>query len=412
MIFYDRFFLFSLYSIWIMLFYGGILTFFGYKYYLEVRRKKFKIDQFPFVSILVPAHNEEKVIEETVRSIMELNYPIDRFELIVIDDLSMDNTSFILGKLEDEFAGRMKVVRTNKENGGRGKANALNVGLKHAVGELIAVYDADNRPDKRALMYLVAEINKDDTLGAVIGKFRTINKNKNLLTRFINIEGLSFQWMAQGGRWRIFNLCTIPGTNFLVRRCILDKIGGWDEKAIAEDTEISIRIYSMGFKIKFVPQAVTYEQEPENLRVWFKQRKRWVKGNIYVVYKYLLSKDMRKNRAYADVLYFFLVYVIFLAAIFISDLVFILGILTDIKVYTTGNLLLIWFLAYIMFVLEVSISLSLEKEEFTFNNIMLIFLMYFTYCKLWGIVSAQGLYSFIKDRVLNREHKWYKTERF
>ncbi|GFR36309.1 hypothetical protein TCEA9_21210 [Thermobrachium celere] len=305
MIFYDRLFLFSLYSIWIMLFYGGILTFFGYKYYLEVRRKKFKIEQFPFVSILVPAHNEEKVIEETVRSIMELNYPIDRFELIVIDDLSMDNTSFILGKLEDEFTGRVKVVRTNKENGGRGKANALNVGLKHAVGELIAVYDADNRPDKRALMYLVAEINKDDTLGAVIGKFRTINKNKNLLTRFINIEGLSFQWMAQGGRWRIFNLCTIPGTNFLVRRCILDKIGGWDEKAIAEDTEISIRIYSMGFKIKFVPQAVTYEQEPENLRVWFKQRKRWVKGNIYVVYKYLLSKDMRKNRAYADVLYFF-----------------------------------------------------------------------------------------------------------
>ncbi|GFR36307.1 hypothetical protein TCEA9_21190 [Thermobrachium celere] len=69
-------------------------------------------------------------------------------------------------------------------------------------------------------------------------------------------------------------------------------------------------------------------------------------------------------------------------------------------------------MAYIMFVLEVSISLSLEKEEFTFNNIMLIFLMYFTYCKLWGIVSAQGLYSFIKDRVLNREHKWYKTERF
>ncbi|MSE22766.1 glycosyltransferase, partial [Lactobacillus parabuchneri] len=79
--------------------------------------------------------------------------------------------------------------------GGKGKSNALNIGLKEAKGSIIAVYDADNTPEKQALRILVAELLADDKAGAVIGKFRTRNKNASLLTRFINIETLSFQWM-------------------------------------------------------------------------------------------------------------------------------------------------------------------------------------------------------------------------
>ena len=62
-------------------------------------------------------------------------------------------------------------------------------------------------------------------------------------------------------------------------------MGGWDTKAVTEDTEISFRLYRMGYKIKFMPLAVTWEQEPQTLKVWFKQRTRWAKGNIYVVLK-------------------------------------------------------------------------------------------------------------------------------
>lgn len=143
---------------------------------------------------------------------------------------------------------------------------------------MIAIYDADNTPEKNALRFLVAEIVKDQTLGSVIGKFRTRNRDASLLTRFINIETLSFQWMAQAGRWKLFKLCTIPGTNFIIRRHILERIGGWDIHAIAEDTEISFRIYMMGYRIKFQPKSVTWEQEPQTVKVWFKQRTRWAKG--------------------------------------------------------------------------------------------------------------------------------------
>lgn len=410
----DNLFMFSLYTIWVMLFYGGVLTFFGYKFYLESRKNtESTLDDYPFVSILVPAHNEAKVIENTVRSIFQFDYPTDRYELIVIDDLSTDNTYDILANLKKMYQQHnFKIVKTDKKSGGKGKANALNIGLKHVRGELVAVYDADNRPDKKALSFLVKELTRNRELGAVIGKFRTINKTKNILTKFINIEGLSFQWMAQGGRWRLFNLCTIPGTNFLVRKTILDKIGGWDDGAIAEDTEISIRLYSLGYKIKFIPQAVTYEQEPERLDVWFKQRKRWVKGNVYVVFKYIFDTSMLNNRAYVDVIYFSLVYILFLFSIFISDIIFVLGLFTKVQIGIMGNLILIWILAYIMFVLEVSISLSLERDELSVKNILLIALMYFSYCKLWGVVSLMGLYSYLKDKLLNRQHKWYKTERF
>lgn len=155
----------------------------------------------PFVSILVPAHNEGIVIVKTVLSLLSFDYPQDKYEVIVINDNSSGNSSQLLGNLQDEFGKkRLKVINTDKTNGGKGKSNALNIGLKSAQGSIISIYDADNTPEAPALRILVAELLADDGLAAVIGKFRTRNKNASLLTRFINIETLSFQWMAQAGR--------------------------------------------------------------------------------------------------------------------------------------------------------------------------------------------------------------------
>ncbi|WP_313563130.1 glycosyltransferase family 2 protein, partial [Ruminiclostridium cellobioparum] len=99
------------------------------------------------------------------------------------------------------------------------------------------IYDADNTPEPNALTLLVENLMSDDKLGAVIGKFRTRNRNASLMTRFVNIETLAYQCMNQAGRWFFFKLCTIPGTNFVIRRSIIERIGGWDTKALSEDTE-------------------------------------------------------------------------------------------------------------------------------------------------------------------------------
>ncbi|HBG1450581.1 TPA: glycosyltransferase family 2 protein, partial [Clostridioides difficile] len=387
----------------------------GYIFYFKNFDKEIKeIDEYPMISILVPAHNEAKVIGRTVESLLLLNYPKSKMELIVINDNSSDNSKEILENIKDRYNNyNFTIINTDSLTGGKGKSNALNIGYKVSKGDFIAVYDADNTPDKNALRYLVQTIVMNDELGAVIGKFRTRNKNKNLLTKFINIETLSFQWMSQAGRWQLFNLCTIPGTNFILRRSIIEEIEGWDSKAIAEDTEISFRIYKLGYKIKLVPQSITWEQEPETVKVWIKQRTRWAKGNIYVLMKYIKNIFKQgRNKIVFDIAYFFSVYFLFLTTVIISDILCVLSISKLVEISIPINFFLIWILSYLLFIIEVSISLTIEKGEATIENIFIVAIMYFTYSQLWLFVAIKGMIEYLKDIIFKREVKWYKTERF
>ncbi|MFR0779875.1 MAG: glycosyltransferase family 2 protein [Zhenhengia sp.] len=412
----DYLFIISLIMMWIVIFVNILLVIGGYRYSHEMEETIIDthLEEYPFVSIMVPAHNEGIVIEKTVRSLLSLDYPAERYEVIIINDNSSDNSAQILKGIQDENpAVTLKVINTDAVTGGKGKSNALNIGFNISKGEYLAIYDADNTPEKKALKYLVVTLSRNEELGAVIGKFRTRNKSYNLLTRFINIETLFFQWMAQAGRWKLFKLCTIPGTNFLIRRSIIEEIGGWDTKALAEDTEISFRIYRMGYKIMFMPKAVTWEQEPQTFKVWFKQRTRWVKGNIYVIFKdikYLF--DLKSGPIKFDIIYFTSIYLFGLTASIISDVLFILGLTQLITVNVVGYSLILWILAYIVYGLSIAITLIIEKGEFDLINIGIAMLMYFTYSKMWSVVAMVGFYHYIKDSILKKEAKWYKTERF
>lgn len=412
----DYFFLYSILVIWMTLVINIVLTIAGNRYYTETLKMVLPetLSEYPFISILVPAHNEAKVIEKTVESLLAFDYPADRYEIIVINDNSSDDSAKKLEVIQKRYPNRMLyVINTDSTIGGKGKSNALNIGFQKSKGQFIAIYDADNTPEKTALKYLVYTLMSDESLGAVIGKFRTRNRDVNMLTRFINIETLTFQWMAQAGRWKLFRLCTIPGTNFVIRRDILEQIGGWDIKAIAEDTEISFRIYQMGYKIKYLPQAVTWEQEPQTLPVWIKQRTRWTKGNYYVLVKNLKLIFGRKSRSLRfDIFYYLSVYILFLSSIIISDLCFIFGILGMLHLNLEGSSVILWILAYAIFVLSVTVTLITEKGESSPENIFLILIMYFTYCQLWMIVAVMGIYGYIADLIRKRETKWYKTERF
>lgn len=413
----DYFFMYSLFAIWILLLFNAWLSFAGYSFFQETEEKNIDvirgITNYPTISILVPAHNEERVIERSIMAMLRMDYPKDKRELIVINDNSKDNTGAILENIKSRYPlENLKIITTDSITGGRGKANVLNIGTQHANGDYIVVYDADNTPEVMSLRYLVYEITNSKEYGAVIGKFRTRNKDTNLLTRFINIETLSFQWMIQGGRWKRFGLCLLPGTNFIIRKDLLEQIGGWDSKAIAEDTELSIRIYMNGSKIAFMPKAVSWEQEPETLRVWFKQRTRWVKGNIYVLNKYLFPLPKCSGPILIDLYYRLLESFLFFFAVISSDIIFILGLLNISKISLPGNFIIIWMLAYILFILEISINLTMEKGEYNLSNFLLVVMMYLTYCQCWIAVCLSGIYSYIKDLIFKREHTWYKTERF
>lgn len=366
------------------------------------------------VSVMVPAHNESIVIRKTVLALLNFDYPEDRYEIIVINDNSTDDSAEVLGAIQAKYPDR-KLIVLNTDNvvGGKGKSNALNIALSVATGSVIAIYDADNTPAPNALRILVENLMADDKLGAVIGKFRTRNRNASLLTRFVNIETLAYQCMNQAGRYFFFKLCTIPGTNFVIRRSIINQMGGWDTKALSEDTEISFRIYRMGYYIKFMPLAVTWEQEPQKLKQWFKQRTRWAKGNLYVLlknFKYAFDKEAGPMRL--DVFYYALVYVLMLTSLICSDAIFVLGILGLCHVTLGGFSSLLWGMAILLFVLNVLITLSVEKNEFSFESAMLVLLMLFTYSKMWVAVVVYAIYLSVQDKIYHKEVVWDKTERF
>lgn len=408
--------LYAIAAIWILMILNMVLSVGGFIYYMKVYETdgRIPLKEYPFVSVMIPAHNEGIVIQKTVKALMKFQYPEDRYEVIVINDNSMDDSADILAGMQKDYGEhRLIVINTDAVTGGKGKSNALNIGLKKAKGSVLAIYDADNTPAPDALILLVENLMSDDKLGAVIGKFRTRNKHASILTRFVNIETLAYQCMNQAGRYFFFKLCTIPGTNFVIRRKIVEEMGGWDTKALSEDTEISFRIYRMGYYIKMMPLAVTWEQEPHLLKVWFKQRTRWAKGNVYVLvknFKYVFDRSAGPMRL--DVLYYALVYILMLSALVCSDTIFFLGVLGYVHVSLAGFSTVLWGMAILLFVVNIMVTLASEKNEFNLISAALVFLMLFTYAKLWVLVVLRAIWMSIEDAVLKREVKWDKTVRY
>jgi cellulose synthase/poly-beta-1,6-N-acetylglucosamine synthase-like glycosyltransferase len=405
-------FVFCVVVIWFMLGYQFILFMLGYIYGFLAQRRRIELEkaspELPEISIMIPAHNEELVIARTLDALLNLNYPRERIEFLVINDGSTDQTAHIVEAITSRD-DRVRLFNVPEALAARGKSAALNQGLKLCRYDVVGIFDADNTPEPDSIIHLARQLAADERLGAVVGKFRCINRKKNLLTRFINIEGLAFQWIVQAGRWHLFHMATLPGTNYLMRRSLIESLDGWDTEALTEDSELSIRIYEAGYLIKFVPYAVTWEQEPETLRVWFKQRVRWARGNNYVLEKHISRIFKIRPRVVGmELFYTMAVYYIFFLAILLSDLLFALAVLGWIAIPVPGPYAEVWYFAFGLFTLELIIALSRERED-TPLNIVLIVLSYFTYCQLWIAVVLKGIYD---DFILRREHKWDKTRRF
>ena len=398
--------------IWFMIAYQFVLTVYGFINYVRSMKERNDVDartfDFPTCSILIPAHNEEKVIGATIASMLDLDYPKDKLRIIVVNDGSTDSTKEIISGYAKRDK-RVELFDIPKGEGGKGKSRALNLGVKRVASDVIAIYDADNTPDRNSLRYLVAQLLLHKELGGVIGKFRTVNKNRNILTRFINVETLSFQSMLQAGRWQMHGIATLPGTNFVMWTSLIRRLDGWDEEALTEDSELSIRIYEAGYKIKYIPYAITYEQEPQEWKVWIKQRMRWVRGNNYVVSKFLKHIPNFKNKWLAfDLLYTLALYYIFFAAILISDLLFILSGLNLVAISLPGPYTIVWIMAFFLFLVEIMLAISYDNED-SIGKIVLLVLMYFTYCQLWIYIVLKAAYT---EYIKKDTRFWEKTVRF
>ena len=335
---------------------------------------------YPKVTIVVPAHNEDVVIAQTAKAILDMNYPHDRVELLLFADNCSDNTyaECLSVQAMPEYAGRNLNIIDRTGTGG--KAGVLNDALEMATGEYICVYDADARPEKNALYFLVKEVMKDpERHVASFGRNKTRNANQNFLTRCINQEIVVTQRVHHVGMWHLFKIGRIPGTNFIIQTDFVKSIGGWKNGALTEDTDISFKIMQSGKLIALAYNSEAFQQEPETLKSYYMQRKRWAKGNYEVV-----LSDVRVPFAFdAD------------------------------NIYIAQLMLFNWILMIGLYLMQIMTALASQFGQATTKQIWLALAAYFTYAQMFIVVSIDSISSIVLDKVLRRkETKWVKTKRF
>src|SRR6267142_2444209 len=236
------------------------------------------INYAPSVSVVVPAFNEEMVIEKTIRSLLASDYK--SFEIIVVDDGSKDNTS---GVVKEKFAGEDRIRLFTVANGG--KAEALNTGLRYSTGEVIIALDADTLFSPQTIGALAHRFY-DPQMGAIAGNAKVGNRI-NLVTRWQALEYITSQNMDRRAFASLDCITVVPGAVGAWRGDLLEEAGGFPADTLAEDQDLTLRIRRMGYNIGYEENAIAWTEAPDRLRVLAKQRFRWAFGTLQCMRKHL-----------------------------------------------------------------------------------------------------------------------------
>ncbi len=261
---------------------------------LKKQKKPEPIDEnnLPFVSIFIPAHNEEFTIEDTVRSVCQLDYhslPEEegqegkpQYELIVVNDGSTDRTGEILSQLKEEYP-QVKIVTRHPPRSGKGKGFVLNDALTLSQGEIVGVFDADTqiKPDylKTVIPYLVGDIDGVQT------RVKMFNKNENFLARMQHVEFTTFG-NTLIAKDNLDHTGFLGGNGQFVKKQAIIESGRWDGFAVTEDLNLAIKIILNGGKISYCGDCAVYQEAVTDWRSFFKQRTRWAIGNFETLFVY------------------------------------------------------------------------------------------------------------------------------
>ena len=269
---------------------------------------------FPCVSVLVAAKNEEAVIGKLVKNLCNLEYPGGQYEVWIIDDNSTDKTPELLAQLAQEYQ-QLKVIRRSPQASG-GKSGALNQVLPLTKGEIVAVFDADAQvvPD---LLLKVVPLFQREKVGAVQVRKAIANAKENFWTQGQMAEMALDTWFQQQ-RVALGGIGELRGNGQFVRRTALESCGGWNEETITDDLDLTLRLHLNQWDIDctFCP-AVQEEGVTNAIALWH-QRNRWAEGGYqrYLDYWDLIVRNRMGTRKTWDMLMFMLsMYILPTAAI-------------------------------------------------------------------------------------------------
>ena len=246
--------------------------------YLRNRDKLYierEIKGFYDISIVIPAYNKEDSILNTINAVKNMDYPLSKMEILVIDDGSKDKTA--------EIARNISGIRFFEKGYNSGKSDTVNFGVKNARGEIIAVIDADSYPEKDSFKKMIGYFD-DPEVGAVTASCFVKNTGKIIE----KLQAVEYFLIAFGRKILDFvdSVYVTPGSLSMYRKKLLVEVGGFDTNNITEDIEIAWKILKNKYKNRMCLSAKVYTEVPSNLKQWWRQRLRWNIGGFQTVYKY------------------------------------------------------------------------------------------------------------------------------
>ncbi len=249
---------------------------------------------YPSVTILVPVFNEERTVENTIESLLGLEYPADKLFIMVVDDGSRDNT----WNLVQKFQGHPQILLHKKENGG--KYTALNYGITNATSEFIGCLDADSFVDSKALLHIIPNFENPEIVAVtpsmkiqnpdtILGLVQNAEYNMGIFTRKL-FSLLDAQYVT-------------PGPFSIFRKSVFDRVGLYRHAHNTEDLEMALRLQDHHLRIANADKAIVYTVGPRTLYKLYKQRVRWTGGFIQNTLDY---KKMIFNPQYGNLGFFVL----------------------------------------------------------------------------------------------------------
>jgi cellulose synthase/poly-beta-1,6-N-acetylglucosamine synthase-like glycosyltransferase len=362
-------------------------------------RTSVKDEFLPKFSIIVPTKNEEVVIGRCLTGLLNLDYPKEKMEVIIVDGNSADSTCKICSAFVTKYPQVFSLINENK--GAKGKPAALNLAIPRVTGEIVGVFDADSLPEKDSLKKVASYFNNQKTM-AVQGRTFSLNEKKNILTRVVSSEEKAWFQALLTGREKLQLFVPLNGTCQFVRRNVLEEAGGWDETSLTEDVELAVRLVEKNYLIKYAEDVVCGQETPNSLGDLVKQRVRWYRGYMETALKYgRLLNTLNKRTIDAEVSLngpFMMVVSLlsyinwFFVALFLSQSTPILG-LTGLVIALTAVSLV-----------SVGVALTASERPIKVQNLLWIPSIY----AYWLIQIFIAGWAFLK-LVFRRKRVWSKT---